>query len=211
MDVRNQVAVDLLRKYGILVDPDSLSDRVLARLAGRVNYPRVNPHATTLRAWCDRVLGQGEHVSLFLPQEPGRNTHLSTIQYLTESAGLLVSEIREMESVGAYEPEPELETEFEPSEGQDRAIHPNDQLIQKEIESITARANRGLNTLHALLEESEKWELVIKIQIQKILNKYQEAGEVDTLDAMTELITELNKTIAAARLVLKERSSGAPA
>ena len=65
--------------------------------------------------------------------------------------------------------------------------------------------------MHALLEESENWELVIKMQIQKILDNYQEAGEVDTLDAMIELITELNKTITAARLILKERASGAPA
>lgn len=208
MDVRNKVAADLLRKYGILVDPDSLSDRVLARLAKKINYPRMNPH-DTLRAWSDRVLGEGERVSFFLPQEPGRNTHLSTIQYLTESADLLVGEICERALEGA--PERELETELKPSEERDRSTRASDPLIQKEIESITAGASRGLNTLHALLDESEKWELVTQIQIQKLLDKYQEADEVDTLDVMTELITELNKTIAAARLVLRERSGGVPA
>ena len=41
MEVNNKVAADLLRKYGVLVDPLSLSEQALARLARRINYPRV--------------------------------------------------------------------------------------------------------------------------------------------------------------------------
>lgn len=53
MEVNNKVAADLLRKYGVLVDPLSLSEQALARLARRINYPRVHPEAT-LRAWSDQ-------------------------------------------------------------------------------------------------------------------------------------------------------------
>lgn len=63
MDVHNKVAADLLRKYGVLVDPNSLSEQAQARLATRINYPRVSPEAT-LRAWCDQVLGEGGERSL---------------------------------------------------------------------------------------------------------------------------------------------------
>ena len=54
---------------------------------------------------------------------------------------------------GAYTSEPKAER-----------VNPtnlSDEVVQEEIESITAGARRGLNILHALLEESVDWEPVI--------------------------------------------------
>ena len=80
---RYKVALDLLQKYGVMVDPGSLSDAVVERLHPRVNYPRFS-YGQTLREWSDAVLGEGEQVQFFLPQAPRRNTHLATVQFLSD-------------------------------------------------------------------------------------------------------------------------------
>ena len=198
MEVNNKVAADLLRKYGVLVDPLSLSEQALARLARRINYPRVPPEAT-LRVWSDQVLGEGESVRFFLPQQPRRNTRLYTTQHLSESADLLVDELCDRALAGLYASEPKAER------GSPADL--SNEVVQEEIESITAGARRGLNILHALLEESVDWEPVIAERIQALLVAHQGDDEVDTLDAMTELLGHLNVTIRAARRVLAQANA----
>ena len=61
--------------------------------------------------------------------------------------------------------------------------------------------------MHALLEESVDWEPVIAERIQALLVAHQGDDEVDTLDAMTELLGHLNVTIRAARRVLAQASA----
>lgn len=89
---RLKVTYDLLRKYGVLVDPDSLSDLAVARLHARKNYPRVTS-GYTLREWSDIVLGEGEQVEFYLPHSPRRNTHLGTIRYLSGGVSIAISEL----------------------------------------------------------------------------------------------------------------------
>lgn len=146
---------------------------------------------------------KGESVRFFLPQQPGRNTRLYTIQHLTEGADLLVDEICDRALAGLYASEPKVE--------RGSPANLSDELVQEEIESITAGARRGLNILHALLEESVDWEPVIAERIQALLVAHQGEDEVDTLDAMTELLGYLNITIRAARrVVLSTQASDLP-
>jgi len=88
---RLKVTHDLMRKYGVLVDPASLSDQAISRLQSRKNYPRISD-GYTLREWSDLVLGEGEHVDFYLPHSPRRNTHLGTVRCLSLGASLAVSE-----------------------------------------------------------------------------------------------------------------------
>ncbi|NNJ14576.1 hypothetical protein CSV86_004610 [Pseudomonas putida CSV86] len=91
LDPRIKVTHDLLRKYGVLVDPTSLSNQAIWRLQLRKNYPRVSD-GYTLREWSDLVLGDGEQVDFYLPHSPRRNTHLGTVRYLSLGAIQAISE-----------------------------------------------------------------------------------------------------------------------
>lgn len=91
LDPRLKVTHDLLRKYGVLVDPTSLSDQAIWRLQSRKNYPRISD-GYTLREWSDLVLGEGEQVDFYLPHSPRRNTHLGTVRCLSLGVIQAISE-----------------------------------------------------------------------------------------------------------------------
>lgn len=92
LEPRLKVTYDLLRKYGVLVDPESLSDLAIARLHARKNFPRITS-GYTLREWSDIVLGEGEQADFYLPQSPRRNTHLGTVRHLSTGASTAVFEL----------------------------------------------------------------------------------------------------------------------
>lgn len=125
-----KVAYDLLRKYGVLVDPYSLSDMTVARLHARKNYPRVTS-GYTLREWSDMVLGEGEQVDFYLPHSPRRNTHLGTVRYLCAGADTAITELLKSVQPGQVK---ELETIVTVDEQQNGEIP-----IKEESESVLRR------------------------------------------------------------------------
>lgn len=203
---RYKVAFDLLHKYGVMVDPGSLSDEVIERLYPRVNYPRFS-YGQTLREWSDAVLGEGEQVQFFLPQAPRRNTHLATVQFLSDDIRELTdalvkaacpadeAEVEAAAEDSAYEPE----VRAEPSSG-----------LATEAQDITSGARRGINTLIALGEEAEeRWSPAMRECIAAVRKDHERDDEADTLEVMVELVDRLDRLAREARRLLQERDSAA--
>ena len=205
MTTNVDIAATLHRKYGVLVEPSSLSDEVVQRLAKKINYPRITSWQT-LKDWSDRVLGEGESVRFLLPQSPGRNTHFGTLRFLSEEARELVEHIAERQvdqAIGQLE-EAEEDVDFDDEiEAEVAVFAPG----AAEVEAITSSAQRGLNTLHALLEESDRWEPVIAARIEDLLKQHRGTEEVDTLSVMSALLDQLNKPIKAIRELNEKRSA----
>ena len=202
---RYKVAFDLLHKYGVMVDPSSLSDEVIERLYPRVNYPRFS-YGQTLREWSDAVLGEGEQVQFFLPQAPRRNTHLATVQFLSDDIRELTdalvkaacpadeAEVGGVEEDSAYEPEVRLAAPTE---------------LAAEAQDITSGARRGINTLIALGEEAEeRWSPAMRECIAAVRKNHERDEEADTLEVMVELVDRLDKLAREARKLLQERDTG---
>ncbi|MFK0089214.1 hypothetical protein ACIQUS_18210 [Pseudomonas sp. NPDC090755] len=210
LDKRFKVTFDLLHKYGVLVDPESLSDEVVERLYPRVNYPRLGS-GNTLRDWSDAVLGEGEQVRFYLPQSPRRNTHLGTVQFLSsEAKGFIRELVRSVEIEGEPgETSASTEAAFELQE-EDFApdLSAGEQpgfALNEEAEAIKAGGQRGLNTLHSLQEigeENERWSPAVLAGISKLLEQHDGDEEIDTLEAMTQLVDRFDLMVRKAREVL---------
>ncbi len=218
LDQRSKVTFDLLYKYGVLVDPQSLSDEVVERLYPRVNYPRL-AYGATLRDWSDAVLGEGEQVRFFLPQSPKRNTHLATVQYLSGEAKSFIGElVRAVEIEG--EPGSGAATTEVMADVEDEDFAPEFSAeaqpafaLAEEADAITAGGQRGLNTLHSLIEvgeEDARWSPAVVECIGKLLDKHDGDEEMDTLEAMIQLVDRLDPMVRKAREVLdKARAESA--
>lgn len=201
---RYKVALDLLQKYGVMVDPGSLSDAVVERLHPRVNYPRFS-YGQTLREWSEAVLGEGEQVQFFLPQAPRRNTHLATVQFLSDDVRELTDAlVKAVCPADEAEAEPAIEDQaYEP---QVRLAPPSDFAAEAQV--ITSGARRGVNTLIALGEEAEeRWSPAMRECIGAVLKNHQQDDEADTLEMMVELVDRLDKLAREARKLLHERDS----
>lgn len=193
-----KVAAMLMKRYGIVVEPESLSDAALDRLESRVKFPRIGG-SCTIREWADTVLGSDEQVRFYLPQSPRRNTHLNTLKFLSFDGIDLYKHMLKEARVNS----PAL-TGLTPEE--DSLVEDDDPVNPDQVKDesllITASANSGLNMLYALVEEEERWEPVIYDQIKKLLVVHKNEQEMDTLDAFASLLDTLNETIKAARGVL---------
>ncbi|MFJ3486805.1 hypothetical protein ACIPL1_25850 [Pseudomonas sp. NPDC090202] len=213
LEPRHKVAHDLLRKYGVMVDPESLSDAAINRLQSRTNYPRLSDDYT-LREWSDLVLGEGEQVRFYLPQSPRRNTHLGTVQYLSSEAGSFIGElVKSVQSTNDEDAETHVvfDEDDEEADQDDIPLTPREPAFvhDNEAEAITAGATRGINTLHALKEEAEeRWSPAIQDCIAALLDSHKGEEEVDTLDVMVELVNRLDRLAREARKVLDERRNG---
>jgi hypothetical protein len=216
LDKRFKVTFDLLHKYGVLVDPESLSDEVVERLYPRVNYPRL-VSGSTLRDWSDAVLGEDEQVRFFLPQSPRRNTHLGTVQFLSgEAKGFIRELVRAVEiegEPGAAPAEATFDAQEEDFAEDLSAADQPDFALSEEAEAITAGGQRGLNTLHSLQEvgeENERWSPAVLASITKLLEQHDGDEEIDTLEAMTQLVDRFDLMVRKAREVLdKARTQSA--
>jgi hypothetical protein len=202
---RSKVTFDLLRKYGVLVDPDSLSEEVVERLHPRINYPRLS-YGQTLREWSDTVLGEGEQVLFFLPQAPKRNTHLSTVQFLSHDAKAFIDELVTVAQTGGdSEAQATIETQEETfvldlSKAEQTGF-------DKEAEAITSGGQRGVNTLRALMdvaEEDKCWSPAVVECIGKLLEIHDGEEEADTLEVMTQLVDRFDLMVRKAREVLEK-------
>ncbi|WP_313393051.1 hypothetical protein [Pseudomonas sp.] len=203
---RYKVAFDLLHKYGVMVDPSSLSDEVIERLYPRVNYPRFS-YGQTLRDWSDAVLGEGEQVQFFLPQAPRRNTHLATVQLLSDDLREL-SDAMVKAVCPAGEAEAEPAAQDTPYEPEVRQAPPSDFAAEAQV--ITSGARRGINTLIALGEEAEeRWTPAMRECIGAVLKSHQQDSEADTLEVMVELVDRLDKLAREARKIIDERDAAA--
>ncbi|MGE8324360.1 MAG: hypothetical protein ACN6OX_14940 [Pseudomonas sp.] len=203
---RNKVALDLLHKYGVMVDPSSLSDEAIERLYPRVNYPRFS-YGQTLREWSDAVLGEGEQVQFFLPQAPRRNTHLATVQFLSDDLRELTDALVKA-ACPADEAGVEAADELSAYEPEVRTATPSD--FAAEAQDITSGARRGINTLIALAEESEeRWSPAMRECIAAVRKDHERDHEADTLEVMVELVDRLDKLAREARKVLYERGTAA--
>ncbi|MEG0858208.1 MAG: hypothetical protein RSG92_20720 [Pseudomonas sp.] len=213
---RSKVTLDLLRKYSVLVDPESLSEEAIERLYPRINYPRL-AYGNTLRDWSDAVLGEGEQVRFFLPQSPKRNTHLATVQFLSGEAKNFISEVVKAVEV---EGEPGSDSVDAPTDEQDddfaldlQAVEQSKIALNEEAAAITAGGQRGLNTLHSLKEvgeENQRWSPAVVACIGKLLEKHDGEEEVDTLEVMTQLVDRFDLMVRKAREVL-DKAQALPA
>ncbi|MFK8331871.1 hypothetical protein M2D63_017845 [Pseudomonas sp. BJa5] len=216
LDKRFKVTFDLLYKYGVLVDPESLDDEVVERLYPRVNYPRL-ASGSTLLDWSDAVLGEGQQVRFYLPQSPRRNTHLATVRFLSGEARSFIGELIQAVEIEGEPGEASTKSAFD---AQDEDYAPDlsdheqpDFALNEEAEAITAGGQRGLNTLHSLLEvgeENERWSPAVLASIEKLLEQHDGDEEIDTLEAMTQLVDRVDLMVRKAREVL-DRHRAQPA
>ncbi|HEN8797510.1 TPA: hypothetical protein U8251_000022 [Pseudomonas putida] len=189
LEPRIKVAYDLLRKYGVLVDPYSLSDMTVARLRARKNYPKVTS-GYTLREWSDMVLGEGEQVDFYLPHSPRRNTHLGTVRYLCTGAETAITELLKSVQPG---PVKELGTVLAVDEQQNGEIPikvESDSVLREEVNAFrnVDQADQGLLSL--LNDKAkDRWSPLI----QTCINDLAQAGSAcSDAEMMVRLLDRIN-------------------
>lgn len=189
LEPRLKVTYDLLRKYGVLVDPESLSDLAVARLHARKNYPRVTS-GYTLREWSDMVLGEGEQVDFYLPHSPRRNTHLGTVRYLGVGASTAISEF--LKSV-----QPAVVTDLESNavdDGQQLREIPvkeeSESLLRQEVDAFK-NVEKPEERLLAMLSKEAKgrWSPLIQSCINDLARS---GGMCSDAEIMIHLLDRIN-------------------
>ncbi len=184
-----KVAYDLLRKYGVLVDPYSLSDMAVARLHARKNYPKVTS-GYTLREWSDMVLGEGEQVDFYLPHSPRRNTHLGTVRYLCAGAGTAVTELlKSVQPAPVKELEPVVAIDAHQN-GEMPIKEESDSVLREEVNAFknVDQADQGLLSL--LSDKAKgRWSQII----QTCINDLAQAGSAcSDAETMVRLLDRIN-------------------
>lgn len=191
---RLKVAHDLVRKYGVLIDPASLSDQAISRLQSRKNYPRISD-GYTLREWSDLVLGEGEHVDFYLPHSPRRNTHLGTVRCLSLGASLAVSEFLgavqcvtvKHSGIEAFEDEQALISEVLVKEE-------SDSVLREELESYK-KIEVSKESIFSLLSKQAKgrWSPFIQNCIRNVEQSANTGSDAELVTLLLDCIDHSRK------------------
>lgn len=187
----HKVAYDLLRKYKVLVDPDTLSESAIARLRSRKNYPRWD-EKTTLREWSDAVLGYGEQVDFYLPCHLRRNTRLGTVQRMSQKGGDLINEL--LASVQVIAPDDYSDVHDEELCASTIGVQQEpDSAFQAEMDAIRAADCSGLQLLDSLMQNADnRWSPTVHTCIGELLDSGRTGSE---LELMIRLLDRLDQVI----------------
>lgn len=209
-----KAADKILKKYGVLIDPDTLSPEALRRVARLKNFPRIQTWQN-LSTWSRAVFGEGERVNIFLPRYVHQGTQLGTVQGL--SVGVRdVSDLREADIRSEYEDADE-ELEFDSEE--DDEIEFEDELddeFEAEEQQIVSTAGDnqrealredrlGIRVLENIHDEQPDLENGLLLAVDRVLEKHKIDATFDVFEMASALMKELNPLLLSARRVLERQ------
>lgn len=208
-----KAADKILKKYGVLIDPDTLSPEALRRVARLKNFPRVQTWQN-LSTWSRAVFGEGERVNIFLPRYVHQGTQLSTVQSL--SVGVRdVSDLREADIRSEYEDADEElefdseddEIEFEDERGDE--FEAEEQQIVSTVGDNQREALRedrlGIRVLENIYDEQPDLENGLLLAVDRVLEKHKVDATFDVFEMAAALMKELNPLLLSARRVLERQ------
>lgn len=210
-----KAADKILKKYGVLIDPKTLSLEALRRVARLKNLPRIQTWQN-LSTWSREVFGEGEKVNIFLPRYVHQGTQLGTVQGL--SVGVRdVSDLREADIRSEYEYEYENEKlEFDSEDDEIEFEDERDDEFETEEQQIVSTAGYsqrealredrlGIRVLENIQDEQPDLENGLLLAVDRVLEKHQVDATFDVFEMAAALMKELNPLLLSARRVLERQ------
>jgi hypothetical protein len=199
----------ILRKYGVLIDPSTLSPLALQRVARLKNFPRIQTWQN-LSTWSRAVFGEGEKVNIFLPRYVHQGTQLGTVQGLSVDVRN-VSDLRESDIRSEYEDGEAVGFDSEVDddiESEDDFESEEQQIVSSAGESQleALREDRlGIRVLENIQDVQPDLENGLLLAVGRVLKKHQVDATFDVFEMAEALMNELNPLLISARRALERQ------